>query len=733
MRLLWPVALALVAMLSSCNQDQCEYNGNCATGLVCVAKQCVAPASTGADHCPGGQLQCTEANQCASQKCTDGCCSPPCLGPGDCDVTESCVDGACVAMVTPTGCQKNADCAAPTKYCLASTSACVECRSTTDCGVGSYKTCDPETHACVYPAGGCGADADCEGVPSIPICDVAQHLCVGCLSSTDCAAEESCSSLQTCVPAPPEHCHMESDCVGNIHGYVHCDTTQDLCVRCVSNSQCSSSQICRVGSCVPRSGCEDDGDCGSSSAHPYCNTDTGVCLGCFDTNQCTAGKACVNHECGQCTSNADCDTSSAGRACRLDLGVCSQCNVAEDCSRAGAACENHLCVGGACGQDADCANSPGGSYCVNSTCVQCRTAEQCSFNLSCFQNKCQEPICDSDDDCTTAVTGPHCDTAERKCYRCATNAQCPRTLVCDKLHGHVCTLLACNTDPDCASDETAQHCDSQTHICAECASNTDCPPELQCVAGSCGDHSTCMHGDCGTSALCVPIPVNNYTDWTERCVQPRTSGAAGGAPCAAYSDCASGQCFHVAGNTTDGICLDTCTPSMTNSATGCATTTTTTCPASGMTLTLPGPDGIFNPTTPSDDVVGVVKTCWSRSCAKDNDCNGTGFRLGGASAANRVCGPTPNPVDPTMAPAFSCLPLTGYVRGGMPCFDNQDCQSNICLPWMESSQRTTGRCFGTCGVDGDCPTIDHAAASCLNVNVKLGTATLPLKSCIFHP
>lgn len=182
--------------------------------------------------CPSDRPYCV-ANQC--KLCTDTAgCTPPLL----CDQGNACEV-----------CRNSGDCSSPTPVCLDDHSACVECFNSRREGFslfGKKKKMDdmPKKAAIQALARATTSPTSpyCKD-PTFQYCDETRHLCVGCVTSSDCQS-----------PTPV--------CVNN------------TCATCTGDSEgCPEGMFCLNGtSCVV---CRGDSDCPSDIPR------------CLDNNACT--------------------------------------------------------------------------------------------------------------------------------------------------------------------------------------------------------------------------------------------------------------------------------------------------------------------------------------------------------------------------------------------------------------------------------------------------------------
>lgn len=163
-------------------------------------EQCINGSCTpaGSEDCPSG-IECDPNNPgtCGGDTpyCIDECCVE-CIGAGDCDGNELCVDGQCQDSA---GCEDDGDC--PSGYDCSASGECVppetgeDCSTDADCPDGQF--CDPQTNTCQSLGGdmGCGfCNDDCTCDNGLT-CD--GFMCTGCAWLT----EDDCPDDQWCYPA----------------------------------------------------------------------------------------------------------------------------------------------------------------------------------------------------------------------------------------------------------------------------------------------------------------------------------------------------------------------------------------------------------------------------------------------------------------------------------------------------------------------------------------------------
>jgi Cys-rich repeat protein len=231
-----------------------------------------------------------------------------------------------------------------------------------------------------------------------------------------------------------------------------------------------------------------------------------------------------------------------------------------------------------------------------------------------------------------------------------------------------------------------------------CTVDAQCPSGQTCQANVCtAPGASCTSDDaCASGQACFVSQNSTHTAFTAAC-QPGNAGKAlGGEACAANTDCFSGRCFIYAAAPTDGICVDACDPATGGSNCGFSAT----CPSTGVVFYLPGPNGMYDPTTPSDDVWASTNVCWPMTCTTDSDC-----LFLAANSSDRACSPQPTsataPNDYAKT-ALYCMPSFGVGRGGDTCTTDTDCASGACLTWTTSSNTKKNGCFGACLTNSDC-------------------------------
>ncbi|MGC4121997.1 MAG: hypothetical protein QM765_46935 [Myxococcales bacterium] len=231
-------------------QPGCDANAGCAT--VTGKPVCEIPTHT----CVGclADLDCTGADKkcdTAAKACVACLSTADCAADSWCDTAAKtchagCDDNAgCTAALpvcevpvhTCVGCLADTDCTTPgLTRCDNPSKSCVQCLATADCGALEY--CDTVVSTC---KSGCDSDSGCATVAGKPVCDVAAHGCVNCVTDAHCTAAGApkCNTAQTCV-----ECLADADCTA---GAKHLCNPSQACVECLAASDCKSG-VCGAGS-----------------------------------------------------------------------------------------------------------------------------------------------------------------------------------------------------------------------------------------------------------------------------------------------------------------------------------------------------------------------------------------------------------------------------------------------------------------------------------------------------
>lgn len=751
--LLLAFVLGAATVVTGCVGGNCNDSTECETGFACVDYSCQPQAPT----CGEGRQACSEAAQCASSRCEQGCCVAQCASRLECGEGEECQAGVC-RKESDEGCKKNDDCRGAMAFCEVRTGNCVGCLDNADCDGDGLRVCGPQNQCVLAPGrcsspGDCGAneqcvankceslpgcstDAQCLKTPTTPVCRKADRECVQCLVKQDCVGDFVCNSSNECEPI---YCQTNANCSG---AKPACDAAGTrLCVECMEHSDCRLGETCTEKSCVPNElvelACTGDGDCFDP-----------------DTNDIYLLR-CVKNA-GE--SNGKCKAACDYYAEYLTYGATpSACPKNMACARVGWSGDKPQ---GAC-----MPVSPGDAN-VNEACssdVSCRTGLECVPN-SATAGTCQKP-------CNPTAISTGCPGGSQWCRKmvepdgqdrpktyglcygsssmpskyldaCTTTADCDSWQVCSKgLNrlaptesantcklpvGETTNIGGCNADADCESgfcvdfnvgDEGGfrghcqRACGNDSHCDpSEAGACTKVPVEVRNAAGQlvvdsintcvpqCQATSQCATGVDATCGLQSNI---EGSQWTTRC-EASTGALRGGAHCLGDTECQSGTCLKF-GTNPNGICLGVCSSDIDcdlESKDGFHIKFFSSCPPAGVLpyFGMPGASDNMPTGYPAGPVSLVAPICWGATCIRDLDCE-TNPGMG-----TRVCMPTLDPLNPQGKPTFHCMPSIGSVKGGGICEMDSDCASGQCIEWSKKGipGPQPNRCYGPCSNASDC-------------------------------
>ncbi len=380
----------------------------------------------------------------------------------------------------------------------------------------SDRQCDPGS-ICLngHCVSGCRIDEDCPA--DSPKCENGANppgTCVECLVGTDCQAP-----LNACVNGS---CTQTCNGVDGCAYPTVCDDVQGLCVRCITDDQCLSGNICVNNDCVP--GCNSDQGCPDGQV---CSND--VCVdGCRDDSACLAGMICENDVCRlgcRPATETSADTCPLEQHCDTNLNCVDGCGTSNDQCPAG-----ETCLGNACYTPCSNGECPAGDHCDNNGyCVPGCVGGTCDNNQVCDATQvavgeCVECYEGDTSVCDNSPVSRFCDTLNRECTAKCQDQQ--STFYCENILGWVCDsnndnlCVECTGDPDCSD---FQHCDtglnrciddSTRPFCAACENDADCggPADL-CVYTDYGRWASeqvcgtdCSQGqDCPAGTACTPV------------------------------------------------------------------------------------------------------------------------------------------------------------------------------------------------------------------------------------
>jgi hypothetical protein len=335
-----------------------------------------------------------------------------------------------------------------------------DCLIDNDCDAGNLCVegfCTPRA------TGSCVGNADCDGEQ---VCrgPIGGRRCVEPVEGGECANDDDCGRGERCTTSLPDG---EADCLVSID-----------CARAEPEAGCG--EAC-YGHCVARPSCDDDTDCTVTES-----CEGGLCLpigDCDGDRDCPVTAACVA---GTCTDNGDC---SSDEDCAID-----QSCVAGDCSR-----------NDDCSVDADC---PADQRCTAGTCTRrapCLTDDACAFDERCdLANDGGTCVvigaCDTVDDCP-AEDGIAC--LDGTCTRapCGRDSECDDGLFCNGRE-------TCNPRVGCASGTPPTTADLPACANESCDEAND-RLVLTPVHGRCADTSPCTDDICDVELGCSN-PVNDF-------------------------------------------------------------------------------------------------------------------------------------------------------------------------------------------------------------------------------
>ncbi len=508
------------------------------------------------------------------------------------------------------GCTTNADCdGSPLgPVCDPQTAACVACLPSDDvCAAGQYctpaKTCVPGCNddtdcnlASGTGAGGGGGSGGAGGAagaggagPASLTCDVASHVCIGCVIDDPCPPGTICDTGTTeCIPGctPKHDCQVGHDCcsgecVDLQLDAAHCGACDTPCDPPGGTGQCAAG-VCQLLSCDPTAadcdadpanGCESDpavdaancGGCGLPCA-PMANAQPGCSGGVCALGPCLAGYA-------------DCDMTAA-TGCEINIltsvGNCGGCGAACNLANAVEACQSGVCAVQSCEPGFANCDATSSNGCEVSTQTDTQNCGACDASCSlpnaspvCQAGSCAIAQCAPPFDDCNLVAGDGCETnlntSLQSCGACGTLCNLPNATAACSNGG--CVVASCNSGFQDCDGLPANGCEINTNTnalncggCgAACSTNNGTP---SCGGGQCS--ITCLPGfaNCdGSAANGCEINTTNNVNNCSSC--GNVCPPQGGTPACSNSQCTVSSCAPGKGDC-DG-----------NTLNGCETTTTT--------------------------------------------------------------------------------------------------------------------------------------------------------------
>ena len=375
---------------SECESNICSDGVCCSTSCSGACMACDLPGSLGQCRAAPDGYECPDSNPCdGTETCQNGVCSD---GPDlDCDdnnhcTTDTCnTSTGCVHTLVPNGtsCSDNNVCngfeTCQDGYCAPGTT--LLCDDGDACTIDS---CHPSSGCQTSPApdgshcpdsNKCNGDETCQnGVCTDgpdPICDD-DNVCTsdscnpstGCIHSpaqegVSCSDNNICNGLETCQGGVcrsdgPLDCNDGDDCTfESCHPVNGCQyTAAPDGTACGDNKDCSGSEACINGMCLPGTGavCDDGNSCTDDQCIPgtgcvYNNYPTST--PCDDGNVCTTGDNCVAGICTGSAVNCDDNNLCTEDSCDLAAG-CIHTQLADGTACGGGMCGQAVCVQGLC-------------------------------------------------------------------------------------------------------------------------------------------------------------------------------------------------------------------------------------------------------------------------------------------------------------------------------------------------------------------------------------------------
>lgn len=558
------------------------------------------------------------------------------------------------------------------------------CESARDCTAPQICLINPSTGAktCGAPVGGGETGATCSDGSQCASGVCFNGECAGpCDNAQDCPNGWACEETQ--VPLDGGQTAALKVCV-------------EQASPCLSNSACSSPQICVVdrSSAPPSLTCQDPVP-GAGGLGAVCNADSecasGLCLDgactlpCERPNDCstdgsyvcqpaqvqaggqtTTINVCAPKPADQCLSDGQCAAPKRCVATRGATDVAFTCQDPAGAGEVGAlcsddsACAQGFCLNGACAppcqSNGDCAAAPGhtcelrevqltGSnkdtvqVCVPP--VACQDASACRITEACFVQRGPSNI-------ETFCRAPN-PAGGQLGQVCNSDTECAAGLCLNGRFGKVCST-PCDDASDC--NVTGYTC--RTSPVATTGGGT---VDRQVCAPA--DPPACTSNDgCQTGLVCAVVPNTAGTALEAACI-PGAGRVSTGVPCSSDDQCASRVCIN-------NTCAAPCT-------TGNQCAASQTCVSS--TVSRGGLSGTFD----------LCETPPEQQCTSSGSC----------ADGVRVCGDLRN--NNGQIEAFCRFPSTDPAAKqlGDACTTNSECREGVCLA-------TSGECSVACAQDADC-------------------------------
>ncbi|MCX7957458.1 MAG: SUMF1/EgtB/PvdO family nonheme iron enzyme [Deltaproteobacteria bacterium] len=373
----------------------------------------------------------------------------------------------------------------------------------------------------------CSTNKDC----SLPlkICDLSKNVCVECISKSDCPSDYICENNQ---------CKL-------------------IIQECKTDGECEKGKICEDEKC--QTGCRSVRDCPEKMLCDLNKPPFGECVQCIGPDDCQENYNCINGQCVfYCTENKDC----SGKICNLATHKCVDCLKDGDCPLKTICDSANKCVDG-CRSSRDCTpllcDTGKGE---NGKCVECLTNENCTdINKVCSDGLCVFR-CDGDEDCN----GKKCDKTSGICVDCLLKSDCKLGFICvDKK-----CIPGCDDNRDCPVNQPVCRPDiGEYGTCVRCDGDEDCDTSEKCIQNNCvkvcKDDKDCIMGVCDLlSGKCVECLKDSNCIVNMVCVDKHcTPGCSKDKPCSGNFKCDLSvspgrcvECFTKNDCLANGECID---------------------------------------------------------------------------------------------------------------------------------------------------------------------------------
>ncbi len=259
-----------------------------------------------------------------------------------------------------------------------------------------------------------------------------------------------------------------------------CDPVRMLCVECLSDVDCPTTQLCNADAvCRPPRCTAGPSECASETSVRMCDPRTGVVvMGCPAGSTCAAGRCSAR----VCTPNAvECASATERRVCNTD-GSAWITTACPSAPRAAGRCVSATCTTTCDVGFADC-NGVASDGCEADTatdlanCGACRTA--CTPGLA-----CNAGVCGCPSTIPTVCAGMCVNTQNNAAHCGACGVACPTGSTCS---GGACTSVGCgsltNCGGSCVDTRTSlAHCGGCGLSCATSGSST---ASIACLSSAC--------------------------------------------------------------------------------------------------------------------------------------------------------------------------------------------------------------------------------------------------------